>query len=176
MLRTIFALVICCLLFACAACKRNTTPVTTNTSATATPISKPTPRQIVRASADALTLKVGSSGEASVHVQIADGYHVNANPASFSYLRATELEVTSAMGLTAGKPVYPAPLTTKFQFAPQPIAVYEHEAAIRLPVRAAANAQKGAASLPAQVHVQACDEETCYPPTTIKLYIPVTIN
>jgi DsbC/DsbD-like thiol-disulfide interchange protein len=176
MQRKIFALSTCCLLIVSAACTHNAPTTTTNTKATATPAGKPTPAQIVRASADALTIKAGSATDASVHLQIADGYHVNANPASFSYLRATELEVVPTASLTAGKPAYPAPVLKKFQFAPQPIAVYEHEAVIKLPVRAAASGPQGPTSLRAQVHVQACDEETCFPPTTIKLDIPVTIN
>jgi hypothetical protein len=164
------------LLLACAACTRNAPPETANTTATATPNAKPTPAQIVRASADAVPIKAGSKTDASVRLQIADGYHINANPASFSYLIATELQVTPAHGLTADKPTYPAPVTKKFQFAPQPLAVYEREAVIKLPLRAAADAPKGAQTLPAQVRVQACDEEKCFPPMTLKTEIPVTIN
>jgi uncharacterized protein len=149
-----------------------------NTSATTTAATtaNPSPAQIVHASADAVTLKAGAAAEAQVRLQIADGYHVNANPATFSYLKATELEVASAEGLTAGKPAYPAAVTKKFQFAPQPLAVYERAATIRLPLRAAVNAAQGLHSLHARVNVQACDEEKCFPPTTVETDIPVTIN
>ena len=79
-------------------------------------------------------------------------------------------------GVTAGKPAYPQALTRKFHFTPQPLAVYEREATIRLPLRVSANAPKGAQNLRVLVHVQACDEEKCFPPTTIETAIPVTIN
>jgi len=180
--RQTFMFLYCALLLcACAGSNSSTQPASSeaiNTTATndTTPAVKPTPAQIVRASADALTIKAGGTTDASVRLQIADGYHINANPASFSYLIATELQVAPAHGLNAGKPVYPASVSKKFQFAPQPLAVYEHEALIKLPVRAAADAPKGTASLPAQVRVQACDEEKCFPPTTVKTDIPVTIN
>ncbi|HYX41835.1 MAG TPA: protein-disulfide reductase DsbD domain-containing protein [Pyrinomonadaceae bacterium] len=164
------------LLFACAACTHNAPSEIANTTTTATPNVKPTPAQIVRASADAVPIKAGGAMDASVRLQIADGYHINANPASFSYLIATELQVAPAHGLNAGKPAYPASVSKKFQFAPQPLAVYEHEALIKLPLRAAADAPKGTANLPVQVRVQACDEEKCFPPTTVKTDIPVTIN
>jgi uncharacterized protein len=176
MRRTNLLLIACTLLFTYAACTRTTPPETTNTNAppVVAPTVNPTPAQIVRASADAVTLKAGASGAAQVRLQIADGYHINANPATFSYLKATELAVAANAGLTAGKPAYPPPVMKKFQFAPQPLAVYEHEAMIRLPLRASAT--KGAQNLHARVQVQACDEEKCFPPTTVETDIPVTIN
>ena len=140
------------------------------------PAAKPTPAQIVRASADALTIKAGGAADASVRLTVADGYHINANPATFSYLKATELEVVPPAGLSAGKPVYPAPVLKKFQFAPQPLAVYEHEVTIKLPLRAAPNVPPGAQLIHVRAHVQACDEETCYPPTTVETDIQLTIS
>lgn len=176
--RTNLLLTACCLLCICAACTSTAPPETanTNTPPIAAPTVNPTPAQIVRASADAVTLKAGASGAAQVRLQIADGYHINANPATFSYLKATELEVTTGAGPTAGKPTYPPPVLKKFQFAPQPLAVYEHEAVIKLPLRAGASATKGAQKLHARVLVQACDEEKCFPPTTVETDIAVTIN
>lgn len=174
--RTNSLLTACALLFICAACTRPAPPETanTNTPPISAPAVNPTPAQIVRASADAITLKAGANGTAQVHLQIADGYHINANPATFSYLKATELEVVSNAGLTAGKPAYPPPVLKKFPFAPQPLAVYEHEATIRLPLRA--SAAQGAQTLHARVQVQACDEEKCFPPTTVETDIAVTSN
>lgn len=174
-------------LFVCAACATNSAPavatntsVTTNantsTTTTATQTVAATPEEIVRARADEVALRAGLIGEAHVHLQIADGYHVNANPATFSYLKATELELTPPEGFTVGRPAYPPAVNKKFQFAPQPLAVYEHEALIKLPLRVSASAPKGAQTLHAQVQVQACDEEKCFPPTIIPADIAVTIN
>ena len=181
MRRIIFCLTVC--LFS--ACAGSAPPRADNTGALATtnaptnasaPAAGATPAQMVRASAPPLTMRAGGAAEAEVRLQIADGYHVNANPASFPYLKATEVELVPAAGVTAGKPVYPPPVTRKFHFAPQPLAVYEGEATIRLPLKARADAPKGAQNLRARVHVQACDEEKCFPPTTIETDIPVTIS
>jgi thiol:disulfide interchange protein len=178
MQRATLALIIGCLLFSFSACTRNapTEQANTATNATPTPTAKATPKQIVQASAEPVTLKQGGTAEAQVRLQIAAGYHVNANPASFSYLKATEVEVGPAGGVAVKKPVYPVAVMKKFQFAPQPIAVYEHEAVIKLPLGAKGVTSPGAQTLPVRVHVQACDEETCYPPTTVETQIPVTIN
>ncbi len=178
MRRTNLFLITGCMFFICAACTRNAPPETTNTPAptAAAPTVNPTPAQIVHASADAVTIKAGASGAAQVRLQIAAGYHINANPATFSYLKATTLEVTPSAGLTAGKPTYPPPLMKKFPFAPQPLAVYEHEATISLPLRVGASVTKGTQNLRARVQVQACDEEKCFPPTTVETDMPITIN
>jgi uncharacterized protein len=130
----------------------------------------------VNVSADAVTLKAGASGDAQVRLAIADGYHINANPATFSYLKETKVEVATTNGITAEKVEYPPPVTRQFRFEKQPLKVYEHAATIRLKLHAAANAPKGAQTLHAQVHIQACDEEKCFPPTMIATDIPVQIN
>src|SRR5205085_162485 len=127
-MRLLTVILLCCvaLLCACSRPSSQTPPETARTTPISMPAAKPTPAQIVRASADALTIKAGGAADASVRLTVADGYHINANPATFSYLKATELEVVPPAGLSAGKPVYPAPVLKKFQFAPQPLAVYEH--------------------------------------------------
>jgi len=64
----------------------------------------------------------------------------------------------------------------KFQFADQPLAVYEREAPIKLILRAEKNAASGTRSLPITVKVQACDEEKCFPPATLNSTISVTVK
>lgn len=93
---------------------------------------------------------------------------MNANPATFDYLIATEVTVDKSDGLTFGKPVYPASEKRKFQFAEQPLAVYEGNLQIKLPIQAAPTAAKGKRSLAVHLRVQACDEEKCFPPDTLQ--------
>lgn len=143
------------------------------TSETAT---KSPPADVVRVETPGVEIKAGSTGEASVKLMIASGYHINANPPSFSYLKATELTIEAGAGITSGKPVYPGSVTRKFAFSKDPLAVYEGETAIKLPVSVAANAQKGAQTLKARLRIQACDDEACYLPRTIETSIPVTVK
>lgn len=132
---------------------------------------------VVRASASgATTVRAGGNTEASVRVEIANGYHVNANPPTHAYLIPTELTLASEQGVTAGAPVYPAPLTKKFSFDPQPLKVYEGQATIRLPLGASADATKGERVLRARVRAQPCDDKACYPPRNVEVSIPLTIN
>ena len=125
----------------------------------------------VRTSADVVKVTSAqdiSSGELSIPISIQPGYHVNANPATFDYLIATEVTIDKSDGLTFGKPAYPAAEKRKFQFAEQPLAVYEGNIQVKVPFQAAPNAAKGKRSLAVHVRVQACDEEKCFPPDTLQ--------
>lgn len=131
---------------------------------------------VVKASAAPLELAAGGSADLSVKVQITKGYHINANPPTFAYLKATELSVEAVEGLSAGKPVYPPSVTKPFNFAEKPLAVYEGETEIKLPLRAAGSAAKGTRTLPLSLRVQACDDKACYPPGTLGIPVGLTIK
>lgn len=131
---------------------------------------------IVRASAESVEVRAGGTTEAAVRLAITSGYHVNANPATERFLIPTSLEVKPEAGITVGKIVYPKPLTKKFSFAATPLAVYEGDARIALTVSAPRDAAPGQHALAARLRVQPCDDEKCYPPTTVETSIPVTIR
>ncbi len=152
------------------------TPTAANGSTPGETTTKTPPADVVRAQPATVEIKAGASAEASIKLTIASGYHINANPPSFSYLKATELNVEPSGGITPGKPVYPSSVTRKFAFSKDPLAVYEGETEIKLPLSAAADAQKGAQTLKGKLRIQACDEEACYPPRTIETSIPVTVK
>jgi hypothetical protein len=153
----------------------NTTVASENSSSGETTTKAP-PADVVRVETPSVELKAGDSAEVALKLTIASGYHINANPPSFSYLKATELTVEPSEGVAQGKPVYPSSVTRKFAFSKDPLAVYEGQTAIKLPLSAAENAQKGAHTLKGKLRIQACDEEACYPPRTIETSIPVTIK
>ena len=131
---------------------------------------------VVTVEAPPVEINAGASTETSVRLKVDHGYHINANPASFSYLIATELNVPQADGISAAKVSYPQPLTRKFSFSEEPLAVYENEADLKVTLLADASAKQGQTSLPAKLRIQACDDQVCYPPGTIDVWIPVTVR
>jgi DsbC/DsbD-like thiol-disulfide interchange protein len=145
-----------------------------NANAQATP-AKALPEDVVVASADKVELQSGKPAQASVKLVIKDGYHINANPPS-KYQIATQLTPAQSEGITASQPAYPPSITKKFKFSEQPLAVYEKEAVINLPLTAAATAPKGERSIQAQLRFQACDDEVCYAPKTLQVQIPVSVK
>src|SRR5882762_2629872 len=91
--------------------------------------------QVVKLTAVPVNVSQSSGGDAVIALSISPGFHINANPATFSYLIATEATAGKLEGITAGPPVYPAAVKKKFQFAEQPLAVYEGEVSIKLNLR-----------------------------------------
>ena len=124
-----------------------------------------------------MEVAAGQRNEAVVKITIQSGYHINANPASFEYLKATELDLPDTPELFVDYIYYPNPQVKKFSFSPdQALRVYEGETQLKVMLNAEKAAPKGARSLTARLNVQACDDKVCYPPGSVNLSLPVTIK
>jgi DsbC/DsbD-like thiol-disulfide interchange protein len=184
MRRTTFpALALCA--FVCAACSGGAPPAANAPAAANTPAPaakapaapSPTPApEILIATAQEARLAPGGGGEAVVRLNIAEGWHVNANPPSDKFYIGVEVQAEADGGVAPGKPVYPPAQKRKFEFATQSLAVYEGSVAVRLPLRAAATAAKGPRSLRARVRYQPCNDRECLPPRTAEIAIPVNVG
>ncbi len=131
---------------------------------------------VVRFVSEAVEIAAGSSAEASVLLSIQKGYHLNANPPTYAYLKATELEFNPNAELSVGFISYPDPIVKKFPFAEKPIAIYEGDINVKVLLKAATAAKQGASNLAGILKVQACDDQVCYPPGELQVTIPVTIK
>lgn len=155
--------------------------VTTN-STISDPPSAPAPSEkissekVVKANISNVAISAGQSADANVQLNIDAGYHVNANPPSYSYLKATEIEIPAADGLSVGFISYPDGKTKKFSFAEKPLSIYEGQTLIRVNLKADKNIAKGSRNLSGKLRVQACDDQVCYAPGVIDLTIPVTVK
>jgi hypothetical protein len=100
-----------------------------------------------------------------VRVKIADGWHVNANPASLAFLIPTRVEATNTA--VAIEVLYPQGTQYHPRFSLEPLAVYEGDIDIRVtpasPLRAGAKLD---------LTFQACDDSSCLPPETLQLAVP----
>ena len=110
----------------------------------------------------ATTMASGDHDEIVTILKIDEGWHVNANPASFDYLIPTSV---SFEGLSATRVVYPRAVRIKPEFAPAGLGVYEGTATVI--TRYPKGAVTGAGSVRGAVTVQACSNEVCLPPATI---------
>jgi DsbC/DsbD-like thiol-disulfide interchange protein len=144
-------------------------------------IQSPAPQRIrsesvVKVSAGPVTIAIGKPADAVVRLTIQSGYHINANPPTYPYLKPTQLDITASDGISTMFVSYPSPLTKKFAFADKPLAVYEGETEIKATIKADTSARKGEHSVAAQLRVQACDDQVCYPPGQVELRIPVIVK
>ena len=171
----------CCLiiLLVSAACSRpaSNSALDSATAPAASPSSQRiTSESVVKAAAQRVEIPAGGSAEATVRLTIQSGYHVNANPPTYPYLKATVLEVSPADGVSLSRVTYPKALDKKFPFAEKSLAVYEGDTDLKATLKTDKAAKKGERSLPARLRIQACDDQVCYPPGTLELTIPVNVN
>ena len=132
---------------------------------------------VVKATPQEATIARGESGEVVVPIKITQGYHVNANPPTFSYLKATELELPKSDGISVEFITYPDPLKKKFAFSEgKELAVYEGDVIVKAHLKADKSAQTGKRNLSAKLRVQACDDKVCYAPGVMDVVLPVNIK
>lgn len=157
-----------------AACSRSGQNEGTASSSPESP--KITSELLVKVTAEPVEIVAGDRNEAVVKLNTQSGYHINANPASFDYLKATEVDLPDTPEVVVDYIYYPNPLVKKFSFSDQAIKVYEGETQLKIMLRAENAAPKGAHAIPARLNVQACDDKLCYPPGSVSFSIPVTIK
>jgi hypothetical protein len=175
--RSRITFILLCSLFAFAACSGSARAPAGESAARNLPENtKIASVDVVKATTQLVDLAVGSTAEATVHLTIHNGYHINANPPTYTYLKATELEVPANEGISVGFITYPNPITKQFSFADKPLAVYEGEILLKIMLKADKSVKNGERSLAAKLRVQACDDQVCYPPGVLDLSIPVRIK
>jgi len=121
-------------------------------------------------------IRPGETKEILVKFTVADGLHVQANPASKPNLIATTLQMESKQGIEFGQPQYPEGKPYRLEGAPSDILTYEGTVDIRIPVGAAKKISVGNKELNGSLRFQACNEKTCFFPTTISLKLPVQVR
>ena len=100
------------------------------------------------------------NGEYIVRLTIADGYHLNANPASADFLVPTQITAEDA----ALDVDYPAGELKRYPFAEESVAVYEGIVELRV--------KASAALTTLQIAYQACTDTACLEPAELSLKVP----
>lgn len=180
MTRLIVALIYCIVLLnALSACSK---PAQTPGNASQATVSESTAdpkissQSVVKVTAQPVEVPAGGTGEAIVRISIQQGYHINANPPTYAFLKATELEIPASEGISVSFIKYPKPISMKFSFAEKPLDVYEGETELRVLFKAAESSKKSNRAVNGRLRIQACDNQVCYPPGSLEVVIPVTIT
>jgi hypothetical protein len=143
----------------------NTTIYPGSSQATGQPFRIPETADHVHASA---AVKAGpTDDEIVVTLKVDDGYHINANPASFDYLIPTSIAFDH---LNLLHTEYPKPVRFKSAFAPDGLDVYE--GTVSLIATFPKGSLKGLQEIQGAASVQACNTQICLPPS--KLPVPMT--
>ncbi len=166
-------ILLCLLIMACAKAPADKSGSSAANSTDPPPIAS---TDVVKATPQEATLTRGQSVEIIVPIKITNGYHVNANPASFPYLIPVELKIMPSSGIAVEFIRYPDPVTKKFTFAEAPLKVYEGETLVKASLNTDKSAPTGRHNLSAKLRVQACDDKVCYAPGEIDLTLPVDVK
>jgi hypothetical protein len=124
----------------------------------------------------ALHLVAGSSDTVLVSIEIAEGFHVQANPASDEFLIATELQFVARAGVEAQVHAYPPPIPFRLEGADEDLKTYEGRTAIPLVVVAADTTASGDFVLEGKLDYQACDARRCLFPKSLPIWLPVVVT
>jgi DsbC/DsbD-like thiol-disulfide interchange protein len=117
----------------------------------------------------------GSSLRAALLVNIRKGWHINSASPSDEDLIATSAAFFPPPGLGVTAVRYPPGEPKLFAFADAPLNVYERSVVILLKITAATEIEPGAYMLPVEVSYQACNNDICLAPATVKFVIPVQV-
>ena len=104
-----------------------------------------------------------------VVLDVKKGWHINANPPKPDYLKPTKVVWKSKNGVELRDVKYPDGVGFKFKNSDDEASVYEGEVKIRGVVHIPKEAAGRTEEMEITVHYQACDENGCQPPKSIKL-------
>ena len=105
---------------------------------------------------------------------IQDGFHINSNQPTETYLIASRVELLEAGPFTLDKIDYPKGEFKTFDFAPdEKLSVYEGTVKLPLRLRVKPGTRAGSHTVRLAFHYQACNDQVCLPPakreTTLKV-------
>jgi hypothetical protein len=133
------------------------------------------PRTVSVRAPEAVKLVPGELGEAQVSVAVAEGYHLQANPASEDSLVPTRLDLKGSADVTVGKITYPPGKPYRLNGADKDLKTYDGNFEIGVWLKASSGARPGKHILQGRLHYQACDSRTCLFPTSVPLTLTVNV-
>ncbi len=137
----------------------------------------------IEAALESSMARVGDTFTVLVSLDIADGWHLNANPASSKELIATTVDVRSELPIEVVSVEYPEPMQMSASYSPSEIDVFEGDVEIRVVCKFTSTSEDGRTTLSAGgvvlrvlIGFQACDEQSCLAPAQQVIEIPVVIQ
>ncbi len=136
----------------------------------------PSPPPVVTVSAPGtVEIRAGGKREAAISVTVAEGFHVQANPASEPYLIPLRLELAEGAGFRIGKPLYPEGRPYRLRGADRDLSTYEGTFAVRWLLEVPKDAPVGELTVEGALRYQACDTRVCLRPATVPFTLRVRI-
>lgn len=125
-----------------------------------------------------VTVRPGESTTVVIPIEIAEGYHVQANPASDEFLIPLELELQleETDKLVSWKPVYPAPGTFRLEGTAEDLLTYHGSIGVAVSIYPSPQVRPGERLFTGLLNYQACDRRRCLFPTSVPVTFKVVIS
>lgn len=125
-----------------------------------------------------ITVRPGTSSSVVMPIVIADGYHVQANPASDEFLIPLELELQLEQTdtLVSLKVSYPKPGTFRLEGTTEDLLTYHGSIGIEVSIRALAQAREGKRLFKGTLSYQACDSKRCLFPDSVPVSFVAVVS
>jgi DsbC/DsbD-like thiol-disulfide interchange protein len=121
--------------------------------------------------------KRGAAVQSKIPVMVKEGYHVNSNKPSEEYLIPLSLTWTATGALEGATVAYPKPMMQTFDFSDgKPISVYVGNIELLANFKVSASAPAGPGIATGKLKYQACSNKACYPPKTIEVNVPYSVQ
>ena len=111
----------------------------------------------------------------AIVIDVAEHWHINANPANAEGLIPTTLTLPSTASVVIDRIVYPKGATTKVSWSDGPVSLYTGHTIIFAEGHVNAAAQPGPVKLEGSLRYQACNDQVCIAPKTVPVVIETEI-
>lgn len=115
-------------------------------------------------------VRAGTTARVKLQVKVAPGFHIQSDKPRDPSLIPLTLTIDAPAGVSVDGLTFPPPKDFTLKGSDQPLAVFEGAFPIEVRLAIAKDHPGGEITIPARLRYQACDETTCFRPTTI----PVT--
>ncbi|MCW3059324.1 MAG: dsbD [Capsulimonas sp.] len=130
----------------------------------------------VSTTAKPAAVKHGGKGVLAITVNVAPGFHINANKPNDPDLIPTVFTAENTPGVKFGAPKYPATKSITVSYEKKPMLVYQGKAVILIPYTIAPTAKPGKVVLKGTLGFQGCNDSSCFPPDSAPVSASVTVK
>lgn len=124
---------------------------------------------------EAVTLKIGGNAVAAIAIAIKEGFHVLADAGEEKTLIPLRIELTANDHIIVGEISYPDSEPLDLHGLDIPLRVYSGEVATTVSLSAAPDGMAWEGVLEGELFYQSCNDRSCFPPSSLKLSIPIKI-
>jgi len=133
--------------------------------------------KVVAAPIAKVTVTQGGKGKVEMVFRVMPGYHINSHQPSSDLYIPTTLTFDAPTDISLAGMKYPEGELLSLPFDPDTkLSVYTGDITVTGMVMAAKSAPRGTYRVHGSLRYQACDNRSCYPPSTVPIAFDVTVS